>query len=102
MRIWCGCFIGGVLVQKTRPDRRIVPAILYGALTQLVTGPLVTVAAALDETLTEPKSGTILLVVLVIMVSAVAFGKRPRLNPGVFFGLFALSLLNVAVAVFWR
>lgn len=90
-------FVRLVLVQITRPDRRIVPAIVYGALTQLVTGPLLTtVAGTLDKPVNDPKMIVKLLVVLVIMVPALVFRKRPKLDSRVFFGLFALTLLNVA------
>lgn len=94
--------IGGFVVQLAGPERRIVPAILYGALIQLITGPLlIAVAAVLDKTVNDPKMDVKLLVLLVITVSAFAFRKRPVLGAGVFFGLFTLSLLNVGVAVFW-
>lgn len=95
--------IGGFLVQMKGPQRRLIPAILYGALVQLVTGLLlIGVDKALDKAVNDPKMGVKLLVVVVITVLAFVLRKRPTLAPGVFIGLFTLSLLNVAVAVFWN
>jgi hypothetical protein len=94
--------IGGLLVQIRKPQRRITPAILYGALTELVTGPLlIGIDTALDKAISEPKTGLKLLALLVITVLAFIFRRRATLAPIVFFVLLALSVFAVAVAVFW-
>lgn len=94
--------IGGLLVQIRGPERRVTPAILYGALTELVTGPLLFgTDRALDKAISEPKMGVKLLILVVITVLALAFRKRATLTAAVFFGLLTLSVLDVAVAVFW-
>ncbi len=94
--------IGGLFVQIRGPERRITPAIPYGALTELVTGPLlIGIDKALDRAVSDPKMGLKLLALLVITVLAFIFRKRATLTPTVFFVLLTLSVLAVAVAVFW-
>ncbi|GAA2754967.1 hypothetical protein [Actinopolymorpha rutila] len=96
--------LGGLLVQMKGPERRILPAILHGALTQLVTGVLLVgvIQGGLGDHVNNPKIGVKLIVVLVITVLAWVNRKKPTIAAGLFFGLTALTLLNVAVAVFWR
>jgi hypothetical protein len=56
---------------------------------------------ALNEAVNHPKMRVKLILLLAISVVAVVYGKRTTIESGVFFGLFALSVLDVAVAVFW-
>ncbi|MGH3488028.1 MAG: hypothetical protein ACRDP8_08965 [Actinopolymorphaceae bacterium] len=97
--------LGGLLVQMKGPERRIQAAILHGALTQLVSGVLlVGVLEGLDDPahpVNNIKIGVKLLVVLVITVLAWLNRKKPAIPNGLFFTLTALTLVNVAVAVFW-
>ncbi|MEQ4205090.1 hypothetical protein ABN028_27970 [Actinopolymorpha sp. B17G11] len=97
--------LGGLLVQMKGPERRILAAILHGALTQLVSGLLlVGVLEGLDDPahpVDNAKIGVKLLVVLVITVLAWLNRKKPTISNGLFFALTALTLVNVAVAVFW-
>lgn len=86
----------------TPPTMEFLPAILYGALTELVTGPLlIAIDKALDKDISDPKMGLKLLALLVITVLAFIFRKRATLTPTVFSVLLTLSVLAVAVAVFW-
>jgi hypothetical protein len=97
--------LGGLLVQMKGPERRILAAILHGALTQLVSGVLlVGVLEGLDDPahpVNHVKIGVKLLIVLVITVLAWLNRKKPVISNGLFFGLTGLTLVNVAVAVFW-
>lgn len=94
--------LGGFLVQLKGPDRRVVPAVLHGALTQLVTGVLlVGVLEMGDDPVNHVKIGVKLLIALVITVMAFGTRKYGSLGKGLFFSMFALSVVNVAVAVFW-
>lgn len=94
--------LGGFLVQLRGPDRRVLPAMVHGALTQLVTGlALVGVDEALDVAVDNAKIGVKLLVVLVITVLVWANRRKPAIPAGLFFGIGGLTLLNTAVAVFW-
>lgn len=94
--------LGGFLVQLSSRPRRIVAAMVHGALTQLVTGlGLVGVAEALDEPVDNAKIGVKLLVVVVTALVWVN-RRRPQVPDGVFWAVGGLSVLNVAVAVFWN
>jgi hypothetical protein len=96
--------LGGLLVQMRGPERRIVPAVVHGALTQLVSGVLLVgvLEGPLDESLNHAKIGTKLAVTLVITVLAWINRKKPTISTGLYGALFLLAILNVAVAVFWR
>ena len=96
--------LGGFLVQMSATDKGVNPAMLHGALTQLVTGVLMVglvESGAVDEDLSMAKIGVKLLVVLVI--TALAFIGRRRQPPQVaLWGIIgALTLTNVVLAVLW-
>jgi len=97
--------LGGFLVQMRSPDKGVNPAMLHGALTQLVTGILMMgiLEAGLlpDENANVTKLTVKLAVVIVITV--LAFVGRRRQPPQVaLWGIIgALTLLNVLIAVFW-
>ncbi len=97
--------LGGLLVQMKGPERRILPAVLHGALTQLLSGVLlVGVLEGLDDPahpVNNVKIGVKLLIVLVITVLAWLNRKKPSIPDGLFFALLALTVVNVGVAVFW-
>jgi lysylphosphatidylglycerol synthetase-like protein (DUF2156 family) len=93
---------GGLFVQM-RSDHRVVNnAVLHGVLTQLVTGLLlVGVLEGLDAEVDNVKIGVKLVVALVIAVLAFVNRKKAALPNGLYLGLLVLTVLNVAVAVFW-
>jgi hypothetical protein len=97
--------LGGFLVQLSQPTRRINSAILHGALTQLVTGValvgLYDSVDSLDQSVDNAKIGVKLVVVLVIIVLAFLNRRKDRLDNAVFFAIGGLTVLNVAIAVFW-
>jgi hypothetical protein len=98
--------VGGWLVQVRAPGRRWVhPAILHGALTQLVTG-LVLVGLAegvdsLDRDVDRAKIAVKLVVALLVVVLAMANRRRETLPDGVYVLLGVLAIGNVAVAALW-
>jgi hypothetical protein len=96
--------LGGLLVQMKGPHRRIVPAVVHGALTQLVSGVLLVgvLEGPLDETVNHAKIGTKLAVTLVITVLAWINRSKPAIPTSLYGALLLLSVLNVGVAVFWR
>jgi succinate-acetate transporter protein len=98
--------LGGLLVQVKGPERRILAAVLHGALTQLVSGVLlVGVLEGLDDPahpVDNAKLGVKLVVVLIITVLAWLNRKKQAIPNGLFFTLLALTVLNVGVAVFWH
>lgn len=94
--------LGGALVQIATPPRRVTAMILHGGLTQLVSGLLlVGVLEADDVTVDHAKIGVKLAVALVIVALAWGYRSREALGDVPFFGILALTLGNVGVAVFW-
>lgn len=96
--------IGGFLVQMKTPDKGVNPAMLHGAITQLVTGVLMVGLAesgAVVENLDMAKIGVKLTIALIVTI--LAFVGRRRQPPQVaLWGVIgALSLVNVVIAVFW-
>lgn len=93
---------GGLFVQIRSTPRVVNSAVIHGILTQLVTGVLlVGVLEGLDREVDNAKIGVKLLVALVIAVLAFVNRKKTSLPDGLFFGMLGLTLLNIAVAVFW-
>lgn len=97
--------LGGVLVQtkQFRSGARVLPAILHGAYTQLVSGVLlVGIISAGDDDLNNAKIAVKLGVLIVITVLAII--NRKKTNPAVWvvpvIGL--LTLTNIVIAVFWN
>lgn len=100
--IGLAALFGGLFVQIKSDPRVVNNAVIHGALTQLVTGLLlVGVLEGMDAEVNNAKIGVKLLVVLVITVLAFANRKKTSIPNGLFFGLMGLTLLNIAVAVFW-
>ncbi len=100
--------LGGFLTQLSARPRHVVPAMLHGALTQLVTGvALVGVRQALhgDDPARWPvdnaKWGVKLAVLAAILVLVVANRRRTTAAAGGFWLIGLLTLANVALAVFW-
>ena len=96
--------LGGVIVQAKSSDKGDNPAMLHGALTQLVTGVLlvgIAESGAVDEELNMTKIAVKLVVVLIITVLAFVGRKKPMPQTGMWAAIGALTLLNVVLAVFW-
>jgi hypothetical protein len=101
--IGLAALFGGLFVQIKSDPRVVNNAVIHGVLTQLVTGLLlVGVLEGMDDVeVNNAKVGVKLLVALVIAVLAFANRKKTSIPNGLFFGLLALTVLNIAVAVFW-
>ena len=96
--------LGGVIVQMKSSDKGVNPAMLHGALTQLVTGVLmvgIAESGGVDEELNMTKIGVKLIVVLIITVLAFIGRKKPMPQKGIWAAIGLLTLLNVVLAVFW-
>ena len=96
--------LGGVIVQMKSPDKGVNPAMLHGALTQLVTGVLmvgIAESGGIDEELNMTKIGVKLIVVLIITGLAFIGRKRPMPQTSLWGVIGALTLANVILAVFW-
>ncbi len=96
--------LGGFLVQMSAfktSTARINPAILHGALTQIVTGLLLVAVAEFDDhEVNNVKVGIKLAVVLVIWVLALINRKKSAVSNAVIGVIGLLTLANVVIAVF--
>jgi hypothetical protein len=96
--------LGGAVVQYLTGKLRINPAILWGAIIQLVTG--IALSAPLrgggDDEPSPVKLGVKLLLAILIFVMVFVPRRRAEVNRGHFIGIVALTLINAAVATFWR
>ncbi len=94
--------IGGLLVQARTPDKGVNAVMRDGVGTAFVTGLLlVGVLEAGDAAVDHVKVGVKFAVGLVLLVLVMANMRKDRIPQGLWLGLVALSVLNVAVAVFW-
>lgn len=99
--------LGGALVQMRGKDRVVNAAMLHGSIAQVVSGVLlVGVAYALDEgadgsEVDNAKVGVKAVVAIVVVGLCWLNRKRVTVSEAVFFAILGLTLLNVAVAVFW-
>ncbi|MGC4804486.1 hypothetical protein [Micromonospora sp. DT233] len=94
--------LGGAIVQYVSAKLRINPAMLWGSVIMLVTG--IGLSAPLrDGNEPEPaKLVTKLVLALLIFVMVFFSRKRESVNRGHFLAIVGLTLVNAAVAVFWR
>ena len=94
--------IGGLLAQAGTSEKRVNSAMRDGAGTAFLAGlALVGVLSAGDQEPDNAKAGVKLLVGLVILVLVMANVRKPSIPQGLWAGLLALSILNVAIAIFW-
>ena len=94
--------IGGLLAQARDPEKSVNAAMRDGAGTAFLAGLfLVGVLEAGDEDVNHVKIGVKFAVGLVILVLVMANTRKPRIPQGLYVGLLVLSVLNVALAVFW-
>ena len=96
--------LGGFLVQMSSAEKGVNPAMLHGALTQLVTGLLMVgliESGAVDEEANMTKISVKLGIVVVITVLAF-IGRRKQPPQVALWGIIgALTLANVVIAVLW-
>jgi hypothetical protein len=97
-----GALFGGAFVQF-RDDFKVVnTAMLYGALTQVVSGLLlVGVLEGQDEPVDNSKVGVKLLVALVVAVLCWVNRAKASLPAGLFNGILLLTVVNVVIAIAW-
>jgi len=99
--------LGGVLVQLKAlkgANARVNPAMIHGALTQLVTGILLVGVIQLADLgdVNNAKIGVKLLVLVVITVLVFVYRKRSAVANWVIGAIGLLTLANIVIAVFWR
>jgi hypothetical protein len=96
--------LGGAIAQYVSGRLRINLAMLTGAIVQVVTG--LALAAPLrgggDAEPAPAKLAVKALIAVGIFVMVFFSRKRDEVNRGHFMGIITLTLVNAAVAVFWR
>ncbi len=93
---------GGAFVQLRDEVKVVNSAMLYGALTQVVSGLLlVGVIEGQNEPLDHAKVGVKLAVALVVAVLCWVNRAKERIPAGLFNGILLLTVANVVIAVFW-
>ncbi|MFI6821898.1 hypothetical protein ACIBJE_13225 [Micromonospora sp. NPDC050187] len=94
--------LGGGVAQLVSGRIRINPAMLWGAIIQLVTGLGLSAPLRDGDEPAPAKLVTKLVLALLIFVMVFFSRKREAVNRGHFLAIVGLTLVNAAVAVFWR
>lgn len=102
--------LGGFLVQMksvAKGEGRIVPAMVHGALTQLVTGLLIVgVREMFEEMFYGPldmmKISVKLGITIIVTALVFSFRKKDVVPAAVMWAIGGLTLANVVIAVAWR
>jgi hypothetical protein len=95
--------LGGAVTQYLSGQLRINQAMLWGSITQVVTG--IALSAPLRGDDPEPPVAKIVVkLVLGLMIFAMVFFSRRRtdVNRGHFLAIVGLALITAAVGTFWR
>ena len=93
--------LGGLLVQ-VRDDTKTVNSLMRdGAGAAFVAGLLLVGVLESLGTPDHAKIGVKFAIGLVILVLVMANMRKPSIPQGLYYGLLALTLANIAVAVFW-
>ncbi|MEU4570708.1 hypothetical protein [Micromonospora sp. NPDC023956] len=94
--------LGGSIAQLVSGKIRINPAMLWGSIIQLVTGLGLSAPLRDGDEPAPAKLVTKLVLALLIFVMVFFSRKRDAVNRGHFLAIVGLTLVNAAVAVFWR
>lgn len=94
--------LGGLLVQLRSEPKAVNSLMRDGSGTAFLAGLLlVGVLEAGDGDVDHAKIGVKFAVGLVILVLVMVNMRKPSIPQGLYFGLLALTIANIAVAVFW-
>ena len=94
--------VGGFLVQMRSANKGVNPAMLHGALTQLVTGViLVGLAEMQDEDVDHAKIGVKLAITVIVTILAFVGRRKPLPQTGLWAAIGALAIANIFIAVLW-
>ena len=98
---WAALF-GGLLVQAKAPEKVVNGLMRDGSGTAFVAGlALVAIAEMGDGEVNHAKVGVKFAIGLVILVLVMVNMRKPSIPQGLYLGLLALTIANIAVAVFW-
>lgn len=96
--------LGGSLTQMAAPAKRVVPAMLHGAATMLVTG-LALYAVDKSGLHHEPPAAKMAVKLgVLVVISALVWTQRGKeeIGKGLYFAIGGLTLANIVIAVFWH
>lgn len=94
--------LGGLLVQLRTEPKAVNSLMRDGAGTAFVAGLLlVGVLEGLGGDVDHAKIGVKFAIGLVILVLVMANLRKPSIPQGLYYGLLALTVANIAIAVFW-
>lgn len=94
--------LGGSVAQFVSGPVRINKAMLWGAVVALLAGIGLSAPLRDGDEPAPAKIVTKLVIALLIFVMVFFSRKRDRVNRGHFLAIVGLTLVNTAVAVFWR
>ncbi|MGN9774378.1 hypothetical protein ACTMS0_01145 [Micromonospora sp. H33] len=94
--------LGGAIVQYVSGRIRINAPMLWGAVIMLLTGIALSAPLRDGDEPAPAKLVTKLVLALLIFVMVFFSRKRDVVNRGHFLAIIGLTLVNAAVAVFWR
>lgn len=94
--------LGGSIAQLVADRLRINPAMLWGAIIQVLSGIGLSAPLRDGDEPSPAKLVTKLVLALLIFVMVFFSRKRESVNRGHFLMIVGLTLVNAAVAVFWR
>jgi hypothetical protein len=93
--------LGGLLVQVRAETKAVNPLMRDGAGTAFLAGLLLVGVLERLGSPDQAKIGVKFGIGLVILVLVMVNMRKPSIPRGLYFGLLALTIANVAVAVFW-
>ncbi|EEP73241.1 hypothetical protein E1258_08165 [Micromonospora sp. KC207] len=94
--------LGGAITQYVAGRLQISPAMLWGSVIGLLTGIGLSAPLRDGDEPAPAKLVTKLVLALLIFVMVFFSRKRASVNRGHFLAIVGLTLVNAAVAVFWR
>ena len=92
--------IGGAFVQWNAANKQVSPTMLWGARMQLISGLVLWGLVEATEQNVHHFKFAAKLVVMIVIVGILESGRRSLSNNG-FMASLGLSVLNVALALFW-
>ena len=93
--------LGGWAVQLLAGQYRINTAMLYGSLAQIVTGLALAAPLGRDEQPEPAKLAVKLIIALLIAAMVIVVRDKSSIAKGHFIAIGGMTLVNMAVAVFW-
>ena len=94
--------LGGAIVQYLSGVIRINKAVLWGATIQLITGIALAAPFDRDPALNHVKVGVKGVIALLIFIAVFVPRNKETVAKGHFFAIIGMTLVNAAIAVFWR